>query len=74
MLPDDPFSQYLAELDTDFFAYLNWIIPLDNCVNITIGWVDCMLIALVIILIKEYLIDKAIDFILSLTGFFKFLV
>lgn len=73
MFPDDPFTEYLEELDTDFFSYLNWAIPLDNMLNITIGWVACMLAALLIVLIKEYIVDVIIDKILSLTQFFTFL-
>lgn len=68
MLPDSPFEQYMEETGFDFFQYLNWVLPIDNCINITLGWVDCMLVVFVIVLIKEYLLDKLIDFIISATS------
>lgn len=74
LLPDSPFSDLFDEMDTSFFQYLNWFLPLDICLNIFLAWISAMLAVLLILLVKKYLVDKAIDFILSLTGFFKFLV
>lgn len=73
MLPDSPFSEYLEGTGSDFFQYLNWVLPIDNCINMTIGWVDCMLIAIVIILLKKIIVDFLIQKISSLAGFFTFL-
>lgn len=74
LLPDSPFSQYFAEMDTSFFQYLNWFLPLDICLNIFLAWIACMEIVIVILLVKKYLVDTLINFILSLTNFFTFFV
>lgn len=74
LLPDSPFSDLFDDMDTGFLQYLNWFLPLDICMNIFLAWIAAMLAVLVILLVKKYLVDKAIEFILSLSGFFKFLV
>lgn len=43
ILPDSPFSNMFSDLDTGFMTYLNWFLPLDNCVLIIGIWIDCMI-------------------------------
>ena len=74
ILPDSPFSGFFADMDTGFLEYLNWFLPLDVCLNMMIAWVDCVLFVFIVLVIKKYIIDAAIQFITSLASFFKFLV
>lgn len=73
MMPDDPFGQYLEETGFEYFQYLNWILPLDNCIDITVGWGACMLAVLLIMILKKVIFNFLINKIMSLAQFFTFL-
>lgn len=62
VLPDSPFSAYLEEIDMTFFQFLNWVFPLDACVQIIYVWVLCF----PFVIIFCYLLEFLKEFIISL--------
>lgn len=65
LFPDSPFAQQVADLDVSYLQYLNWFFPLDLCLNLTLIWVNCMLLILVIKLLIKLLWDKLIGKLMS---------
>lgn len=52
ILPDSPFQQGFADMDMSFFPSLNWFLPLDVCANITLVWLNCIMVYYIFVLIK----------------------
>lgn len=67
LFPDSPFAGQEADIDIIYIYYLNWFLPLDICLNLTLVWVNCMLFVLVLkILFKLFwdtLITKLMTFV-----------
>lgn len=53
LLPDSPFQEAFATMDTGFLPSLNWFLPVDICANIMLAWLDCILVYFVFVLIKN---------------------
>lgn len=68
MFPDSPFSEYIDGMDMSYMQYINWILPVDICINIFLAWTACMMAVFVLILLKQYIFDRLIDFIVSATS------
>lgn len=57
VLPNSPFQQAFAEMDTSFMPSLNWFLPLDVCADITLTWLSCILIYYIFMLIKNLIMS-----------------
>lgn len=55
VLPDSPFSAYLEEVDMTFFQFMNWVFPLDACVQIIYVWVLCLPAVIIFLYLLEFL-------------------
>lgn len=63
ILPDSPFSAYFTEMDMTFFQYLNWVFPLDACVQIIYVWVLCLPAVIIFLYLFDFLKDIIIGLI-----------
>ena len=70
LLPDSPFTMYINDIDSNFFQYLNWFLPLDICLNIFLSWIACMGVLLIIYLVKKYLVNKLINVLMTVGSYF----
>lgn len=68
ILPDSPFSQFFEDMDTGFFEYLNWFLPLDTCLVMLLAWIDCVLIVFIILLVKKYIVDTIISIVVNVSS------
>ncbi len=69
LLPDSPFAEFVEGIEVSYFKHINWFIPLDICANLTLAWVDCLLVYIVVCLVSKILGTVAKGFIQSLAQF-----
>lgn len=74
ILPDSPFSNMFSDLDTDFLTYLNWFLPIDNCIIILGLWVECMIGYYLFVMIWRVVKGLIIETIKGIAVAAKFLV
>lgn len=60
-LPDFTFRQYYENMDTSFFDFLNWLFPLDICLDIVIVWVLNLPLVFVFIFIFDFVKDTLVE-------------
>lgn len=53
MLPDSPLHEYYSTLDMTDYQYINWMLPLDICSNIMLGWLACVALYYVYLSVKK---------------------
>ncbi len=69
LFPDSPFTDQAADIDVTYLQYLNWFFPLDFCLNLTLIWVNCMLLVLVLKILIKLLWDKLISKLMTFVSF-----
>lgn len=42
MLPDSPFYEAYSSMDLTDYQYINWILPIDICADLMLGWLVCI--------------------------------
>lgn len=69
MLPDDPFRTLIDGVvyDIDFLPTLNWFLPFDICANLTLVWLDCILVYYLFVLVKKIVWDLIVRNLVSVT-------
>lgn len=75
LLPDSPFTSVIDGLSVDGFTLeiLNWFLPLDITAVMFVAWVQCMVLYLVFVIVKEIgvkLILKKITGLIGVVGSF----
>lgn len=60
-LPDFTFRQYYENMDTSFFDFLNWLFPLDICLDIIIVWVLNLPLVFIFIFIFDFVKDTLVE-------------
>ena len=74
LLPDSPFQVMIDSVifNKDFLPFLNWYVPFDICANMTIAWLDCIVLYYIFVMVKkivyDFILDKAITAGLSIVG------
>lgn len=57
MLPDNPFSKYYLTIDMTDYQYINWILPLDICSAIMLGWLACIIVYYIFIIVRWFVMQ-----------------
>lgn len=67
ILPNSPIQQALegVEIDANILAWLNWFIPFDTALSITLAWLSCIAAYYVFILAKKVIVDYIIEKLLA---------
>lgn len=69
LFPDSPFTGQEADIDIIYIYYLNWFLPVDICINLTLVWVNCMLLVLVLKLLFKIFWDTLITKLMTFVPF-----
>lgn len=60
LLPDSPFRDFSKNIDMTDYQYINWILPVDICCNIMLGWLVCISVYYLFLIVKRFA-NKIID-------------
>ena len=68
LLPDSPFRGMIDSVlyEFDLLPNLNWFLPFDICSQMTLVWLDCILIYYLFVMVKKIVIDIILPKVLSL--------
>lgn len=69
LFPDSPFTGQASDIDIIYIYYLNWFLPVDICINLTLVWVNCMLLVLVLKLLFRIFWDTLITKLMTFVPF-----
>lgn len=70
LLPGSFLGQYYEHMDTTFFEYLNWFLPLDICLDIIVVWASNLPLVFLFIFIFDFVKDTVVEAVRKVIMFF----